>query len=85
MLHDIACVRSGNRLPHPDRSIPDETRSQRILDRVARQAGADAMPKPDAAEDDWAERWGRRIGAVLGPALLALLAAWALYRLYGGG
>lgn len=43
------------------------------------------MPRPEAADEDWAEYWGRRIGAVLGPALMVLLLVWFLYRLNGEG
>ena len=46
------------------------------------------MPQPGreagVEKDDWAERWGKRIGAVLGPALLSLAVLWLLWHLSGG-
>lgn len=39
-------------------------------------------PEKGDGDDDWPERWGRRIGAVLGPALLALAALWLAWHLF---
>jgi hypothetical protein len=72
--------------------------SQRILDRVAREAdssGLDLIGRTahrarshyaaaDADQSDWAELWGTRIGRVIGPIVIVALVFWALSLLAGG-
>lgn len=67
--------------------------SQRILDRIAREAqsgGERVLNRArrhidgDSDPDDWAERWGTRIGRVLGLVLTAALMLWLLIYILGG-
>ncbi len=80
-----------------DQESHRKTESQRILERVSREAESggsfvsrtvkrarDHMTAEDADKDDWAEYWGTRIGRGLGIGLLVCLLIWLVLFLMRG-
>ena len=58
---------------------------QTILDRLEAQSEKTlGTSAPKDAEDDWTERWGKRLGLILGYGL-ALFLLWHLYKSYVAG
>jgi hypothetical protein len=58
---------------------------QTILDRLEAQSEKTlGTAAPKGGEDDWAERWGKRLGLILGYGL-ALFLLWHLYTSYVAG
>ena len=58
---------------------------QTILDRLEAQSEKTlGTSVPKGVEDDWTERWGKRLGLILGYGL-ALFLLWHLYKSYVAG
>lgn len=71
--------------------------SKRILDRIAQEGDAltsfasrgarklgDHVNATDVDQDDWAEKWGSRIGRGLGLLITIAIVGWLLVYLAGG-
>lgn len=74
------------------RDSENQAESRRIIGRVDAESDAsmaqrvqDHMTGKDAAEKDWAELWGTRIGRWLGVGLLVYLLWWLFTFLATGG
>ena len=74
-----------------------EAESKQILDRIARESDAGSslagrgaqrvrnhISATDAAQDDWIEQWGTRIGRVLGLSIMLGLLVWLAVYLFRG-
>ena len=58
---------------------------QAILNRLEAQSEKTlGTSLPERTEDDWTERWGKRLGLILGYGL-ALFLLWHLYKSYVAG
>ncbi len=75
-----------------DRDREDQAESRRIIGRVGAESEAsmtrravDHMAGRDAADGDWAERWGTRIGRWLGVGLLIYVIWWLIDFSSGNG
>lgn len=74
------------------RDKENQAESRRIIGRVGAESEAtmaqrvqDHMAGKDAADKDWAELWGTRIGRWLGVALLVYLIWWLIRFVAEGG
>lgn len=78
-----------------DRDSQRKAESQRILERVSREAESggrsvidraanrarDHLTAADVERDDWAEYWGTRIGRTIGAVFLVGLIVWLVFYL----
>lgn len=80
------------------READREAESRRILERMKRESEPgggfatratraidETLTGPAADSDDWVERWGTRIGRLLGYAFVVFLLVWLVSFLMRGG